>query len=282
MPFERNEPMAVKTRNDTVVRRTFLLDKAKKRPERFSSLRPEIISSLAGLRHSLAHATKDSLWISYEKDLTEALLRTLSWPARPLGVAVLVHATNAQTLPALASCFKRFAFSTADGLRAPVELAEALEAENRMDLFIGGNVDRASQTMTLWRGNLESLTVAFSAFDESGDGIEPDFDQFSVTDYGHTIRLGEYEAAADAILYEYDPEYRRRISKERQQSEQSFGASLRRLRKQRGMRREDFGPLVAAKTIARIEQGTVRRIRKNTLNAIAKQLDVKLEDIPSF
>ncbi len=92
--------MGVKTRNDPVVRQTFLLDKAKKRPERFSSLFPEIISSLAELRISLAHATKDSLWISYEKDLTEALLRTLSWPARPLGVAVLVHAMNAQTLPA--------------------------------------------------------------------------------------------------------------------------------------------------------------------------------------
>ncbi len=48
------------------------------------------------------------------------------------------------------------------------------------------------------------------------------------------------------------------------------------------MRREDFGPFVAAKTIARIEQGTVGRIRKNTLNAIAKQLDVNVEDIPSF
>jgi DNA-binding Xre family transcriptional regulator len=274
--------MAAKTLNDSVIRRTFLLDKAKKRPERFSSLHPEIISSLAGLRNSLAHATKDSLWISYEKDLTEALLRTLSWPARSLGVAVLVHAMNPQTLPALASCFKRFAFATGDGFLVPDELAEALEAENCTDLFIGGSIDQASQTITLWRGNLESLTVPFSAFEKSGDGIEPNFDQFSVTDYGQTIRLGSYEAAADAILYEYDPEYRRRISKERQQSEQSFGASLRRLRKQRGMRREDFGPDVTAKTIARIEQGKVQRIHKNTINAIAKRLHVRADDIPSF
>ncbi len=42
--------MPVKTRSDAVVRQTFLLDRAKKRPERFSTLFPEIISSLAELR----------------------------------------------------------------------------------------------------------------------------------------------------------------------------------------------------------------------------------------
>jgi DNA-binding Xre family transcriptional regulator len=148
--------------------------------------------------------------------------------------------------------------------------------------LIGGSVDQVSRTITLWRGNLTALTVPFSAFEKSGDGTEPDFDQFSVADCGQTVRLGEYEAAADAILYEFDPEYRRRISQERRRSEQSFGASLRRLRKQRGLRREDFAPDVAAKTIARIEQGNVRQIRKNTLKAIAGRLRVQPEEIGTF
>lgn len=274
--------MAAQSRHRTVARTTFLLDRAKKRPERFSALHPQTIATLAELRNSLAHATKDSLWISYEKDLTEALLRNLSWPARPLGVAVLAHATDPQTLPALASCFRRFAFSVSGRFLPPDELAEALAADNRSDLFIGGSVDPASQTLTLWRGTLDPLTVPFAAFDTSGDGIEPNFQCFSVTDCGQTIRLGDYEAAADAVLYEFDPDYRRRISKERRQSERSFGAAVRRLRHQRGLRREDFAPEVAAKTVARIEQGQVRRIQKKTLAALAKHLRVRPEEIADY
>ena len=147
-----------------------------------------------------------------------------------------------QTLPALRSCFAHFAFSVDGRFLPPEELAEVLHADNRSDLFIGGSVDHYTQTITLWRGNLESLTVPYSAFPESGDGIRPDFQKFAVTDYGHTIQFGKYQAAADAVLYEFDAGYRRRLRKERQASDQSFGASLRRLRKQRGLRREDFGP----------------------------------------
>ncbi|MFM8724024.1 MAG: helix-turn-helix domain-containing protein, partial [Planctomycetaceae bacterium] len=89
-------------------------------------------------------------------------------------------------------------------------------------------------------------------------------------------------ASADAILYEFDPQYRRRISRMRQQSERSFGASLRRLRKQRGLRREDFEPEVTGKTIARIEQGVVRQVHKKTLDVIAKRLRVTPAEIESF
>ena len=237
---------------------------------------------MAALRNSLAQATKDSLWISYEQDLTEALLRNLSWPARSLGVAVLVHGLDPHTFPALANCFKRFACGTGEGFLPPDELAAALGADNAADLLIGGSVDVASQTITLWRGNLEPLTVGFAAFETSGDGTEPDFERFSVADYGQTVRLGDYEAAADALLYEFDREYRRRIARQRRQSEQSFGASLRRLRKQRGLRREDFGPDLTAKTIARIEQGKVRRIRRRTLQTLAKRLRVKPEEIGTY
>jgi len=126
------------------------------------------------------------------------------------------------------------------------------------------------------------LTVPFSAFEKSGDGTEPDFNAFSVIDCGQTVKLGEYEAAVDALLYEYDPEYRRAMSKKRLQNDQSFGASLRRLRKQRGLRREDFEPDVSAKTVARIEQGKVARIQKATLDSLAKHLAVEPQEIQSF
>ena len=126
------------------------------------------------------------------------------------------------------------------------------------------------------------MTVPFSTFEESGDGTERDFNTFAMIDCGQTVRLGDYEAAVDAILYEYDPEFRRRIAKKRSQEDQSFGASLRRLRKQRGLRREDFQPDVSAKTIARIEQGKVKRVRQKTLNAVANRLSVKPAEIATF
>jgi DNA-binding Xre family transcriptional regulator len=197
-------------------------------------------------------------------------------------MGVFVHALDMKTIPVLSSLFRRIAFAVDDGFIPAEVLAEVLEADNRANLLIGGFVNDVMQTVTLWRGNLESLTVPFSTFEKSGDGTEPDFNAFSVTDCGQTVKLGNYEAAVDAILYEYDPAYRRAISKKRLQEDRSFGAALRRLRKQRGLRREDFEPDVAAKTVARIEQGKVTRIQKTTLESLAKHLSVEPDEIASF
>lgn len=263
-------------------RPTYLLNKARARAARFAALGPHVVSSAKAVRASLDRAPKDALWVSYERDLTEALARAVAGPPRPLGSALLVHALTESTLAALAGRFRQLAFAPREGFLPPDELAEVLQAEAAGDLVIGGSVDRASQTVTLWRGSLEPLVVPFSAFEPSGDGAVPDFDKFGVTDGGQTIRLGRYEAAVEAVLYEYDPAYRRRLHKARQQSERSFGAALRRLRKQRGLRREDFAPDLTAKTIARIEQGKVVRVRQKTLDALAKRLRVRPEEIETF
>jgi DNA-binding Xre family transcriptional regulator len=185
-------------------------------------------------------------------------------------------------LPALTSCFRRVAFTADGGFLPAEELAEVLKADDPSDLFIGGTMNYATETITFWRGNLKPLTVPFSAFTASGDGTEPDFEAVSVIDCGQTIRLGEYEAAVDAILYEYDSPYRRRIAKQRIREDRSFGASLRRLRQQRGLRREDFQPELSAKTIARIEQGKVKRLQQKTLDALADRLAVEPEEIGTY
>jgi len=263
-------------------RSVFLLDERKKRSRQLLVLGAEPVYSGSTIRDSLAHATKDSLWISYRPDLTRALLKQVSSSRqRTLGSGVFVHELTVETIAALRSWFSRLAFATGEGVLPPQELAEALAATNRRDLLIAGSVDHASRTVTFWRGDLRQITVPFSAFSKSGGGTEPDFDHFSVTDYGHTVRFGDYEAATDAILYEYDPEYRRLLAKKRRASERSFGASLRRLRIQRGLKREDFDD-ISAKTIARIEQGKVKLVRKATLDAIARRLNVEPEEIESY
>lgn len=86
------------------------------------------------------------------------------------------------------------------GFLPPSELSEALNAENRHELFLGGSVDLATQTLTLWRGDAVKIKVPLSVFESSGDGIEPDFTRFSVIDYGQTVRFGDYEAASIAII----------------------------------------------------------------------------------
>lgn len=272
-------PVAARRSQPRQVGQTYLLGHAASRQKAFLPLSPTIVSTVGELRASLKVAKANSLWISCEKGLTNALLQS----RRSFQAVVVLHPIRPESLPPLASCFDRFSFVAENGAVLPDgELAAALNASNRYELLIGGSIDHSSQTVTFWRGNIKSLTVPLTAFDTEGDGVEPDFTKFSITDFGHTVRFGKYEAAADAILYEFDADYRRRIAKVRQVGEKSFGASLRRLRKQRGLRREDFGPSISAKTIARIEQGKVQRVQSRTVEAIARRLGVQANEIRSY
>jgi len=261
--------------------KTFLLDRRTSRAKWFTRLDAENVSSLARIRNSIAHASRDTLWISFEEALTNTLLKSVDWPSPSLGIVLLLYRPEAESLPALGDCFREVIFSLNDGFLPLEELGEVLTAEERENLFIGGTLNSKSETITLWRGNLSSLTVPLSAFEPSGNGTKPDFSRFSIADYGHTLKFGDYEAASDAILYEFDPEYRREQAKHRLASEKSFGASLRRLRKQLRLRREDFAPL-SPKTIARIEQGKVERVHERTLATIAKKLGVKPDEIKDY
>jgi DNA-binding XRE family transcriptional regulator len=161
------------------------------------------------------------------------------------------------------------------------ELALVLQQPNLADFCIGGSVDAAHQMVVLVRGNLDVLPVPLSMFPPSGDGTVPDFAEFEVTDHGQTLRFGSYEASFDAVLYEVDEDYRRRLNKERRAEERTFGASLRRLRIQRGLAREAF-PGVSPKTIARIERGEVERPHGGTLKKIADALGVAVDEIETY
>ena len=260
----------------------FLLDRDRSHASKFTALHPQLVSSSSKLPEFLARARKDSLWVSYRNDLTRELVKNVAVSHPTLGFGLFIHSVDAKTIPVLASCFRRIAFTTDGGFLPAEELADVLESERRGDLFIGGSVNNATKTITFWRGNLDSITVSFSAFEPSGDGTRPDFGKFSIIDGGQTVQLGRYETAIDAILYEFDPEYRRRITKKHREKDQTFGASLRRLRNQRGLRREDFEPDISAKTVARIEQGKIRHVRKKTLDALAERLAVDPQEIGEF
>ena len=177
-----------------------------------------------------------------------------------------------ESIPALVGLFHPV-FGLVEGFRwlAGEELLEAITRDDASDRFIGGSVDHQAKTLTLLRGDMTAVVAPFSMFPDAGDGTSADFARLELTDFGRTVTLGEYEAAADAILYELDPVYRRKLNKQRRLSERSFGASLMRLRKQRRLRRSDFAP-VSAKEIARLERNEVTTPHAKTLETIAGRL----------
>jgi DNA-binding Xre family transcriptional regulator len=176
----------------------------------------------------------------------------------------------------------RTVVSSMDAIRllAGEELVEALSAENRHDVFVGGAVDRVDEVVVLYRGSLDRLSVPFGWFRREG-AERPDFGALRITDHGQTLELGGLGVAADAVLYDFDPEYRRRAKKRQLQLDESLGGALRRLRELRGLRQSDFAS-ITEKTIARIERGEVERPRERTIQAIARRLGVTPEELMTY
>jgi hypothetical protein len=170
---------------------------------------------------------------------------------------------------------------TGDQIQAalPVDqLAEVLESPDRADLVIAAAA--TPHAVVLYRGDLESLVVPCEWF-SSQPTAKPDFGQLSITDYGQTIRLGDYEVATEAVLYERDPEYRRRLKARKILKDNSFGGALRRLRLQKGLRRSDF-PGLSEKELARIERGEIDKPQERTLKILSRRLGVDPAEIASY
>src|SRR5690606_35024366 len=133
----RSEAMGVRTTVKPKQSQMFLLDRAKKRSSCFASLHPRVVSSVTELRDSVAHASGDSLWVSYASDLTDALVKSDSLGTPSLVFRLFVHALDDNTIPALSSFFRRFAFTPAGGFIPAEELIKVLETDKRFYLYIG-------------------------------------------------------------------------------------------------------------------------------------------------
>ncbi len=244
------------------------------------------IQSRQSLVQALGEASPSDLWMTdipgAEERLLHEAIRLFPRRRTRLGGLLTLHKPRAESIQPLGDLFEPFVWSPGDFQILPTdELAEVLAEDRRGDLFIGGYADLENQTLTLVRGDLRRLSVPLSMFRPSGTGNEPDLSRLAFTDCGNTVRLGNYEAAADAILYEADPEYRSRLLAKRRTENKSFGACLRRLRHLRGLRQGDFGE-VAGKTIARIERGETGAPHGRTLNVIAAKLGVDPKEITSY
>jgi len=276
----------------THVRRFVVLDTDSHWLEIFGSDEDEIVvcPSRRSLLQAIEQTTMDSLWISRRSDRTEELIRILAdfqsehqRSRQRLGDLLMLESPKMQVLPSLHGWFDRVIGETRQFKNLPVEqLAEVLSAPNeqRRDVFIGGVLNEEFGTLALVRGNLDRITVPLSIFRPSGRR-SPDFGRFGLDDYGHTLRFGDYEATSDVVLWEFDPDFRKRAKAKERQQATGFGASLRRLRKQRGLSQSDF-PKVARKTISRIENSEVESPHGITLKRIAETLGVAPDEIESY
>ena len=246
--------------------------------------RVSICHDRAEVEAAIANPTKHVTWISFSRSLTDILLeKTLNARADIRGSHLItLTPPRSESIPALLGLFHPV-FGLVEGFHwlPREELVEAITREDASVRFIGGSVDLKAKTLTLLRGDISAVVVPFSMFAKSGDGTAPDFMRLGISDYGRTIVLGDYEASAEAVLYEIDPLYRRSLKKQRRQEERTLGASLMRLRKQRKLKRSDFAPL-SAKEIARLERNEIANPHAKTLDVIAGKFGISADEIGSF
>ncbi|HEU4454988.1 MAG TPA: helix-turn-helix domain-containing protein [Longimicrobium sp.] len=259
----------------------FLLDENGARPGAAAELPARRVSSSDEVAAAFSSGRGSRYWIARR---VTPLLTALAGGREPDGdhFLVVLEAVNAVRQAVLDAAFRRVLVQDGEVHLLPLEeLAEVLASPRREELFIGGVVNRQDRVVVLYRGTLEPLLVPADWFTPSPNGTAPDFEDFEVTDFGQTVRFGDYEATGEAILYEHDAEYRRRARKRLRDTDRSFGACLRRLRLQKGVDRDDF-PGVSEKQIARIERGETGRPRASTLAAIAGRLGVRPEEIEEY
>jgi hypothetical protein len=236
------------------------------------------------IRAAVNESRGRGLWIAACGRMVSQFIKVVAPASQRFGSLLVLDRLNEATCLAATDLFRHVAVANRpDSFLPTEELGEVLTADNCADLFMGGTVDNDSEVVALVRGDLSKLVVPMAIFRPSGNGTKPDFEHFSVIDHGHTLKFGVYEASADAVLYECDPKYRQHLGAMRRDSQKGFGPALRRLRKQRGLKRSDFAPL-NEKTVARIERGEVKPggIQKETLAVLAATLGVSPDSIESY
>ena len=260
--------------NDTVL----IVDQ--KADARFDALNPTLLRSTEEAQAAFDAHRRRAFWIVPELSGMSRLTSLQGDPHGDRRLLLLARVEGARR-EVLHAKFRIVVALTGDMKLLPIgEIAEVLGSPSPEDLFIGGIVNSVDGVVVLYRGNLESLVVPLDWFASEG-GPDADLTDFEITDSGQTVRFGEFEAASDAILYEFDPNARRRFKERALEEDHSFGGALRRLRKQRGIRREDFEG-VSAKEIARLERGEVSKPQPDTLWRIAKTLGVRPEDVETY
>lgn len=259
----------------------FLLARQRDLNKPLRALGATVVPTREALVRECRNAIRPSLWVASRAELVSWFAACGDWRGRDQRL-LLLERQEARQQAFLQALF-RIVVPTTKRSRLPTEqLLEVLAAPNRDEYFIDGSVDEKDGVVVLYRGNLEPVVVRLDWFTPSGDGVRPDPSRLSITDFGQTVKLGDYEASTHAVLYDFDREYRRRAKARIVEQDTSFGGALRRLRLFRQLSQQDFEPEISAKEIARLEKGQVKRPHEKTLKVLAKRLRVKPEEIATY
>jgi DNA-binding Xre family transcriptional regulator len=241
--------------------------------------RTTTVNSLSGLKRSLAEHPR-AVWVtSHGSDLAEWI--TASGRGRSSQRILFLGDLPSPRWELLRAWFEFAVKEDGYKLLPHGDLFAVLTSEQPEDRFVGVAADTEAHAVILLRGNLEPLLVPLSWFRQAPSLTKPNLDDCEITDWGHTVRLGEYEASTDAILYAFDRDYRKRAKARQVEQDDSFGGGLRRLRLLRGLSRADFQG-ISSKEIARIERGEVEKPHAATLKVLAERLDVSPEEIETY
>ena len=248
----------------------------------YSSFGATIARTNEEVQDLYARADPHSLWIA-PRHADSLLLCNLVGKPRGAHYLLLLEPAEGSIKHYLHAMFSRVV-SPDEGLKLlPFEeIAEIFASPDYEDTFIGGTVDKENGSVILYRGDLEPLSLPLSWFEAGSNSPKPDSDDFEVIDFGQTVRLGGFEAGTDAILYEFDPLFRRRDKERRIDMDDSFGGALRRLRLQKGLKQSDFSPDISTKEIGRIERREVKTIHKKTRETLGRYLGVAPEEIETY
>ena len=233
------------------------------------------------LREALGRSSVHQVWVVASSRRFGDLVRAVTDGRRAVYRSMLFSYDRPDTSTAvvLESMFPRLLLGP--GATVPLdELVEILQDEHPQDFCIAAQWIEAAKSVALWRGDFTMLTVPLAWFKTPG-AAKPDATRLSVEDYGGTIRLGDYEAAFDAVLYEHDAVSRKRLRARMRAKDRTLGGSVRRLRELRGVRREEFG-VIDEKTIGRIERGEVKKPQRATLDVIASRLGVQVNELSTY
>ena len=243
--------------------------------------RPTFLDSYEQVRDALRRSSVHQVWVVTSSRRFVDLVRAVTDNPRAVFRSVLFSYERPDPGSAvfLESAFERLLLGPRS--KVPVEeVVEILGDEHPEDFCIAAQWMEDARSVALWRGDFSMLVVPIAWFRREG-APEPDPLRLSVEDYGQGIRMGEFEAAFDAVLYEKDAAARRRMRVRMRAEDRSLGGSIWRLRTVRGVRRDEFGA-VNQKTIARIERGEVAKPQRATLDAIASRLGVSVEELTTY
>ncbi len=250
-------------------------------PSLHESQRFRRISSAATVREAYDTAPPKSLWLMLSSAALAVLTSLKPQSSRDQRLLCLTRiAPSSEHL--IGAYFQQW-LALSEDLAAlePDVLQEVVRSANSRDRIIAAAYDAESAAIVLYRGNLDRIVVPLAWFANKASGAVADPAKLAVIDHGQTVSLGAFEASTDAILYEFDDEYRKTVKRRTLAQDMSLGGSLRRLRLQRGLTQHDF-PGVTAKTIARIERGAVAKPHAATLAIIVKRLDVVVADLATY